>query len=90
MSCRSALSALSRASDLTRCKVSTSSRTTNSPVPGVPQHGEQPLQEPECPEVVEVAAYSGGPAGGGRDVGLPAEPREDGRGRRFVLLGGAR
>jgi hypothetical protein len=54
-------------------------------VPGIPQHGEQALEEPQRPEVVEVAAYSRGPAGGGGHVWLPAQPGQDRRGGRLVI-----
>jgi hypothetical protein len=37
-------------------------------MPGVAQHGEQALQETECSEVVEVAAYTRGPTSRRRDL----------------------
>ena len=43
---------------------------------GVAQDREQPLQEAERREVVEVALDAGGAAGGGGDVGLAADPGE--------------
>ena len=78
MSWRSALRPLSRTSPRTRCSVSTSSRTSSRP--GCPQSRstvEQALQEAQRAEVVELAAHSRRPAGGGGHRALSTEPRDE-------------
>ena len=91
MSWRSALKALSRTSPRTRCRVSTSSRTSSRPgMAGVAQDVEQALQEAHRAEMVELAADPGAAPGGGGDVRLAAQPGGSASAERRVAAGDGR